>query len=494
MSSSDIAKSRRVLIASSHALFGQGLRSLLRERKETGVEIVGMVSNLDEALQALERLNPDLIIVDYDDEKLNRDEFLARFVEGEKKLRVVLLSLQSAQEAIVYDRRTMAAHQIDDWLEEWTYTDDSSKTFTHRGNVEPDVVTRRNPMKNRLKKATHLLIASFLVVVVTVLLIFGMQYVRILPEAASAQAQPIDQLFYLELKVIAFLFSLIVVMMVYSIIIFRRKRGDTADAAHIEGSSTLEIVWTVVPLATVMLFAYLGGNALAATMTPEPKPLRVEVIGKQWAWSFVYPDYGVISDMLYLPENKQALLLLSSEDVIHSFWVPEFRVKQDALPGGPDFVRELRVTPTVIGEFNLRCAELCGLRHTTMESPVIVLAQADFDAWLNKAAGISDDPVVRGEKWATNFGCRSCHSVDGSKLVGPTWTELCTGNVTLADGSTVPVNDDYIRESILSPNAKIVQGFPGGLMPAQFIDPVTKKPISDEQIADLIAYAHSLCK
>jgi CheY-like chemotaxis protein len=127
VSPSDLTKSRRVLIASSHSLFGQGLRSLLRERKEAGVEIVGMVSNLDEALLALDQLNPDLIIVDYDDKKLNRDEFLARFVEGEKKLRVVLLSLQSAQEAIIYDRRTMAAHQIDDWLEEWTYTDESSK-------------------------------------------------------------------------------------------------------------------------------------------------------------------------------------------------------------------------------------------------------------------------------------------------------------------------------------------------------------------------------
>ena len=248
MSPSDLTKSRRVLIASSHSLFGQGLRSLLQERKEAGVEIVGMVSNLDEALQALDRLNPDLIIVDYDDKKLNRDEFLARFVEGEKKLRVVLLSLQSAQEAIVYDRRTMAAHQIDDWLEDWTYTDESSKSFTQRGKVDTNVDTRRNPMKNRLRKATHLIIASILVVVVTVLLIVGMQYVRILPVAASAQAQPIDDLFHLELKVIAFLFSLIVVLMVYSIFIFRRKRGDTADAAHVEGSTKLEIAWTVASI------------------------------------------------------------------------------------------------------------------------------------------------------------------------------------------------------------------------------------------------------
>lgn len=349
-------------------------------------------------------------------------------------------------------------------------------------------------MKNRLKTATHLIIAGILVLIVTAILIIGMDYVRILPIAASAQAQPIDDLFRLELIVIAFLFSLIVVLMVYSIFVFRRKRGDTTDAAHIEGSAKLEIAWTVAPLATVMVFAYLGGNALAATLTPEPKPLRVEVIGRQWAWSFVYPDYGVISDKLYLPEDKQSLLLLSSEDVIHSFWVPEFRVKQDALPGGEDFVRELRVTPTEQGEFTLRCAELCGLQHTYMESPVIVLGQADFDSWLNEAAGISDDPVERGQQWATNFACISCHSVDGTKIVGPSWTELCDGTETLADGSTVTVDEAYIRESILNPNAKIVEGFAAGLMPQQFIDPVTKKPITDEQISDLIAYANSICR
>jgi len=114
---------RRVLIASSHGLFGQGLRSLLQEREQADVEIVGIVSDIEEALEALETLTPDLIIVDYDDQALNRDEFLARFMEGEKKLRVVLLSLQSGKEAVVYDRRMMEAAQIDDWLEEWNYDD-----------------------------------------------------------------------------------------------------------------------------------------------------------------------------------------------------------------------------------------------------------------------------------------------------------------------------------------------------------------------------------
>jgi cytochrome c oxidase subunit 2 len=485
-------KTRRVLIASSHALFGQGLRSLLQERQGAGVEVVGMVSSLEQTLQALDRLNPDLIIVDYDDEKLNREEFLARFVEGEKKLRVVLLSLQSSKEALVYERRSMAAAQIDDWLEEWTYTDEPTHFIGQSTNTSINV--RRKNMKSRLQKAKHFMIAGILVVIVTALLIVGLETIRLLPLAASEQSKPIDDLFRLEFMVIAFLFALIVVLMLYSIFVFRRKRGDTTDAAHVEGHTGLEIAWTVAPLATVMVFAYLGGNALATVVAPAPKPLRVEVIGKQWVWSFVYPDAGVVSDKLYLPVNQQTLLLLRSEDVIHSFWVPEFRVKQDALPGGQDFVRELRITPTLKGEYKVRCAELCGQQHAYMESPVVVVDQADFDAWVAKESGLPEDPVLRGEKWASQFGCASCHSVDGTKIVGPSWKDMCDGQETLADGSTVTVDEAYIIESILKPNAKIVQGFPAGVMPAQFIDPISKKPISDQQIADLVAYAGSICK
>lgn len=112
---------QRVLIASNHALFGQGLRSLLEARKGSDVEIIGVVSNLEEAIAALDKQNPDLVIVDYDDQRLNREEFLAHFIEGDKKLRVVLLSLQDGGEAIIYDRRALAATQIDDWFEEWSY-------------------------------------------------------------------------------------------------------------------------------------------------------------------------------------------------------------------------------------------------------------------------------------------------------------------------------------------------------------------------------------
>ena len=481
--STSSAKARRVLIASSHPLFGQGLRNLLKERREADVVVVGMVSNLEQALAALERLSPDLVIVDYDDEVLNRDEFLARFVEGEKKLRVVLLSLQSAQDAIVYDRRTLAASQIDNWLEEWTYAEDAQvslgRPLTKSGGANSKVSNRRSDMK-------HLVIAAILVLVVTALLIVGLDNVRLLPESASAQAVPIDNLFDLEFKVIAFLFSLIVVFMLYSIIVFRRRRGDLTDAAHIEGDGRLEVVWTLAPLITVLYFAYLGGHSLAETMRPDPRPLEISVIGSQWSWRFEYPDTGIVSSEMIVPVNKQALLRLSSTDVIHSFWVPEFRVKQDALPGGKEFIRDLRITPTLTGDFKVRCAELCGLQHAYMEAPVRVLSQEDYSAWVAEQTHVSDDPVERGQLWAEQYGCIACHSTDGTPLVGPTWQGVYGHEVTLEDGSTAIADDAYLYESIRDPGAKIVQGF-ANLMP-----PNIAAEMTDDQIADVIEFIKSL--
>jgi len=483
MSLSNPRKPRRVLIASSHALFGQGLRSLLQERHAEGVAVVGMVTNLDEAMAALDRLNPDLVIVDYDDEALNRDEFLARFVGGEKKLRVVLLSLQGGGEAIVYDRRTLAASQIDRWLEEWSIEQQTKgwlrKSSAQREEPKSKVYYRSSDMK-------HFVIAGILVVIVTALLIFGMQFVRILPVSAAAQAVPIDNLFHLEFNIIAFLFSLIVVMMLYSIVVFRRRKGDLTDGPHIEGHHRLEVAWTIAPLITVLFLAYLGGQSLAETLRPDPRPLEIKVIAQQWSWRFEYVDSGIVSTTLMLPENKQALLQLTSNDVIHSFWVPEFRVKQDALPGGEKFVRNLRVTPTLIGDYKVRCAELCGLQHATMESPVKVVSETDFNDWVAQETGASADPVARGQKLAQTYGCVACHSADGSQLPGPTWKGVFGHEVTLTDGSTVTADEAYLRESILNPGAKIVKGFPN-IMPATF-----GQQLSDEQVTDLIEYIKSL--
>jgi cytochrome c oxidase subunit II len=470
---------QRVLIASSHALFGQGLRSLLEGREQADVEVIGVVSSIEEAMRALEKLDPDLVIVDYDDATLNRDEFLARFVEGEKKLRVVLLSLNEAQEALVYDRRTLAASQIDDWLEEWNYSAPEVKKQISSKGMDANVEHRSKSMK-------HLIIAAILVVVVTALLIVGMEQARLLPVAASAQAEPIDFMFRLEFMVIAFLFSLIVVLMMYSIVVFRRKRGDNSDARHVEGSTRLEVFWTAVPLATVLVFAYLGSWSLGETTRADPRPLEVNVIGSQWVWRFEYPSLGIVSSELRLPQGKQALLHLWSTDVIHSFWVPEFRVKQDALPGGGELTRDLRVTPTEIGEYKVRCAELCGLKHTFMESPVIVMAQADFDVWVAEQTGESADPVERGEKWYTTYGCNACHSLDGTPGVGPSWLGIYGEEVRFTDGSSTVVDDEYLYGSIRNPGVNIVEGFQN-LMPANAAADMT-----DEQINDVIRFIESL--
>ncbi len=472
---------QRVLIASSHALFGQGLRSLLLARQKSDVEVIGMVSDLEEALSAIDRLDPDLVVVDYDDKALNRQEFLARFVDSEKKLRVVLLSLHNPEEAIVFDRRTMAAEQVDRWLEEWP----TLQTLEAPG--EPVIGAPASIHLPRRGAMRHLILAAILVLIVTAGLIFGLEQVRLLPIAASLQAQPIDAMFRLEFQVIAFLFALIVVFMVYSIVVFRRKAGDTTDARHVEGNTKLEVTWTIIPLITVLAFSFLGARSLAETQAIGDNIIEIDVIGSQWSWRFEYPAQGIVSNELRLPEGRQALLHLSSTDVIHSFWVPEFRVKQDALPGGEDFVRDLRVTPTLIGEYKLRCAELCGLQHAYMEAPVIVVSDADFQVWVAEETGLSTDPVVRGEKWYTTYGCNACHSLDGSIVVGPSWLGLYGSEVQFSDGTTTTADDAYIIESIRNPAARNVEGFAQGLMPQNIAEKMT-----DDQIRDVIEFIKTL--
>jgi cytochrome c oxidase subunit 2 len=475
MPSLPLKDSRRVLIVSSHPLFGKGLRRLLEERGDIDVQVVGMVSDVEEAVAALKTYTPDLVVVDYDDERVNRDEFLAHFMEGAGQLRVVLLSLkEGGSEAIVYDRRNMAAAQIDDWLKEWTY---SEKVVLQ---VNGDHNKRRANMK-------HFVSAVVLVMVLAVVGILAVDRAQLLPVAASAQAGPIDELFGLHFRIIAFLFALIVGLMLYSIFVFRRKGGDDTDAEHIEGNTKLEVFWTLIPLGVVIYVAYLGAAILGDVTRPDPRALEVKVIASQWSWRFEYPDWGLVSSELVLPSNKQAILKMISTDVIHSFWVPEFRVKQDILPGGDDMVRELRVTPNLEGEYKVRCAELCGTLHANMEAPVKVMALADFEAWVEEQSQVvPEDPIDRGRYWAQQYGCLACHSIDGSPLIGPTWQGVYMHEVLLEDGTTVMADETYLYESIVNPGAQIVSGF-ANLMPAAIAAEMT-----DEQITEVIEFIKSL--
>ncbi len=331
----------------------------------------------------------------------------------------------------------------------------------------------------------HFIRVAILVAALTLIVGFSLQALGLMPDLASLQGEPIDRLFNLEIWVISFLFALIVGFMLYSIIVFRRKPGEEGDGDHFEGHTGLEVVWTLVPLAIVLYFAFIGSTALAETRRADPQAIEIDVIGQQWSWRFDYEE-GFSSTELVLPVDKQALLNLSSNDVIHSFWVPEFRVKQDALPG-KGMERELRVTPTELGSYTVRCAELCGLEHAYMNAPVKVVSQDGYEAWVEQQlASISADPVERGEIWYTQFGCLACHSIDGEKKAGPTWFGLYGSEETLSDGTTVTVDDEFLIRSILEPQAQITAGYESIVMPP------TGQNMSEAQIKDLIEFIKSL--
>lgn len=329
------------------------------------------------------------------------------------------------------------------------------------------------------------IIVGVLVLILSVLVFFGLDAIGILPASASAQAETIDWLFNLELIAISFLFSLIVVPLFYSLVVWRRRKGDEGEGEHIEGNTRLEIAWTIIPLIIVLALAYLGAWSLGDALAVDPEAMEVEVTAFQWNWKFYYPDYGITTNELYLPVDKQVKLEMESQDVIHSFWVPEFRLKQDIVPGQ---VTELRVTPNELGDYVLRCAELCGTSHAYMNRPVVVVSEQEFSAWVDEQiALIPDDPgpnADRGEIIANQNGCFACHSVDGSNLVGPTWLNLYGSEVELDDGSVVIADDEFIIESILEPNAKIVAGYPANAMP--------QYSLSEAELADIIEFIKSI--
>ena len=329
----------------------------------------------------------------------------------------------------------------------------------------------------------HFVVVGILVIAMAFLTYTGLTAAHLMPVNASAQATEIDWMWNLQLVAMSFLFALIAVPMFYSLVVFRHKKGDTTDAEHIEGNTPLEITWTVIPLFVVVIFAYLGAGNLARTVRNTPDAMVVKVVGSQWSWKFVYPDYGVTSKELYLPKGKAILLKMESTDVIHSFWVPEFRVKQDLVPGR---VTELRITPTLAGDYKVRCAELCGTSHYKMEQPVIVVDGAEFTAWITDQQAIAaaaNTPDARGELLVSGNGCAACHSINGAAGVGPTWLGLGGSQVELEDGATVTADDAYLIESIKDPKVKIVKGF-APVMPVY--------PFTDEEIADIVAYIKTL--
>jgi cytochrome c oxidase subunit 2 len=202
---------------------------------------------------------------------------------------------------------------------------------------------------------------------------------NLMPAEASTRAVSVDRLFRVMVGTAAVIFVLVEGALVYAALRFRQRDGDDADARPVHGNTTLEAVWTAIPAMIVVVIGFYAYQTLVDIEKPEPNPLVVEVIGRQFIWQFRYPEQGVIAQELHLPIDRPVRLEITSADVIHSFWVPQFRGKRDATPGR---VAEFLITPTELGEFPVRCAELCGPGHATMTTKVIVQNQSDFETWL----------------------------------------------------------------------------------------------------------------
>jgi cytochrome c oxidase subunit II len=303
-----------------------------------------------------------------------------------------------------------------------------------------------------------------------------------LPEQASSVAPGVDRVFALLFWVSAFFLALIVGLTVTFVVRYRRRPGRTEPEASPDHSTRLEVFWSVIPL--VLVFVIFGVSTTVygemTTTPPGAAPLEVKVTAKRWSWWFDHPG-GKGAKELHLVAGRPVELVLGSLDVIHSLYVPSFRLKQDAVPGR---YTRMAFTPTKAGTFPIVCAEYCGTNHSKMDAVAVVHEdQASFDAWAKEGMGPDLSLVDLGKKLFDEKGCTACHSVDGSVGVGPSLKGLWGRTEKLAGGGSVMVDENYLRESIVSPSAKVVAGF-DDVMPPQ--------PLEERELLALIAYLQSL--
>jgi cytochrome c oxidase subunit II len=290
-----------------------------------------------------------------------------------------------------------------------------------------------------------------------------------LPDSASSEADRIDFVFWLVIGICIFIFAIVASMMVYAITHFRATPDDDSDGPPIHGHTGLEIAWTAIPTVLVTLIGVVSAIVLAKNDRLGSNPLRVHVVAQQFVWNFQYPDAGNISaTVLRLPLDRSVQLDFEAKDVIHSFWVPEFGQKQDAVPG---LNPTLHITPTRLGRFDVVCTELCGAGHSLMRSQVIVMQPKAFQHWLatQRAATSGGEGegggAALGAQVFKNNGCGSCHAfkpAGANATVGPDLDRLSD----YARKAGKPV-DEFTRESIVDPAAYIEKGYPN-VMPGAF--------------------------
>ncbi|MBN2328837.1 MAG: cytochrome c oxidase subunit II [Candidatus Omnitrophica bacterium] len=304
-----------------------------------------------------------------------------------------------------------------------------------------------------------------------------------MPPQASTLAPEVDWVFYLILWICIFFFVLIVALMTWFVLHYRKREGHAEEeTAH--HSMALELTWTIIPLILVVLIFYFGFKTYLRMKVAPANALEIYVIGQKWNWFFQYPN-GHIDEDLHLPVDTPVQLIIRSEDVTHSLFIPAFRIKMDAVPGR--YTRAW-VRAREEGVFPVYCAEYCGTQHSDMLADAIVHEPGLYEVWLEKASNLLNTmtPVEAGQ-YLVNKRCSQCHSVDGTADVGPSFLGVWGREETLADGSTSVVEENYIRESILEPSVKIAAGY-------ENVMPSFKGKLKEEEITAIIEYLKTLKK
>ncbi len=299
-----------------------------------------------------------------------------------------------------------------------------------------------------------------------------------LPEAASTIAGDVDALFYFILVTSVIFFVGVVSTMVFFAWRFRRRSPDDRPQPVYE-NKLVEASWIVVPSILVAVVFVWGFRLFLEIGIAPPNSYEVNVTARKWSWSFTYPN-GVISTDLHVPVNRPVKLRMSSEDVIHSFFVPAFRIKADVLQGRYSYVW---FEATRQDTFLVACTEYCGTSHSNMYARVVTHSQDDFENWL--VENLPDDsltPAQRGELLYTQQGCIGCHSLDGTAAAGPSFLGLAGSTRNFTDGTSAIADDNYLRTSIVNPALQIVEGYLN-VMPGQYA--VT---MSSEEIDALVAF------
>lgn len=304
-----------------------------------------------------------------------------------------------------------------------------------------------------------------------------------MPVQGSTGAAAVDRIFDLILWIAVFFFVLIVGLMVLFVVRYRRREGREDAEKSALHNTALEITWTVIPILIVIAIFAWGFKAYLDMNVAPANSYEVLVTGQKWKWLFTYPN-GHVDENLHVPVDVPVRLVMTSEDVIHGFYVPAFRLKRDVVPG-----RYVRIWFRAVktGEHQIYCTQYCGTGHSDMWAKVVVHEPGGFERWLEEASDFLKrmSPAEAGERLYRTRGCAQCHAVNGTVGTGPTLSKLFGHQVALEGGKTVVADENYVRESILEPQAKVVLGF-------QPVMPTFKGHLTDQEITAIIEYLKTL--